>query len=140
MSFIQLSGIDDIQEQKPAPEGSYDLCIVTAKMNEKEGKQSIMTMLEIEGEPDFANVFHYVALPGPSDEPEKAKAKLLFAKRFFHQFGITVDGGVEMEQIVGNRATGAKLIQEEYEGNVTNKLQVNRLPTEEVVESVGAAG
>ena len=99
-------------------------------MNEKDGKTSIMTILEIEGEPDFGNVFHYVSLPGANDDQDKAKAKLLFAKRFFTQFAISIDGGFEMEQLVGNRAASCKLVQEEYEGNVTNKLQLNRLPSE----------
>ena len=130
MSFIELKGIDDIQEQKAAPEALYDLCITSAKMKEKDGKHSIALVLEIEGEPDYANVFHYVSLPGENDDEDKAKIKLLFAKRFFHQFGISLDNGVELEQLVGNRATGCRLVQEEFEKNVTNKLQVNRLPIE----------
>jgi len=127
MSFIQLSGIEGTHEPKVAPEGEYDLCIINAKMNEKEGKHSIMTVLEIEGEPDYGNVFHYVALPGENDE--NATTKLLFAKRFFTQFGIDMDGGVELEQFVGSRAVG-RLIQDEYEGQLKNVLQVARLAAE----------
>ncbi|KKK65662.1 hypothetical protein LCGC14_2971870, partial [marine sediment metagenome] len=107
------------------------LCIIVAKMNEKEGKHSIMTVIEVEGEPDVANVFNYIGLPGEDDD--QAEFKLLLAKRFFNQFGIEMNNGVELEQFVGSRAKG-RLIQEEYpegSGLLKNTLQVNRLPMEE---------
>lgn len=129
MSFIELPGLSDTKEPQIVPEGEYDLCIVQAKLNEKEGSTTIMTILEIEGEENAANVFHYIALPGADDEEDKRKAKNLFSKRFFHQFGIEMDGGVELEQFVGCRAR-CKLTQDEYEGNLKNVLQVNRLPAE----------
>jgi len=127
MSFITLTGLEDAHEPKVAPEAEYELCIINAKMNEKEGSHTIMVVIEIEGEPDFGNVFHYVALPGEDDD--NAEFKLLMAKRFFTQFGIDMDGGVELEQFVGSRAKG-RLIQDEYEGQLKNVLQVNRLATE----------
>ena len=130
MTFIALQGIEEAHEPKVAPEGEYNLCIVNAKMNEKDGKVNVMTILEIEGEPDFGNVFHYISIPTEDDDEDKTKAKMLFAKRFFVQFGIDVDDGVELDQFVGSRAVG-KLTQDEYEGNIKNVLQVNRLPNEE---------
>ena len=131
MSFITLAGLGDATEKKVAPEGEYDLCIINAKMNEKEGKHSIMVVIEVEGEPDVANVFNYIGLPGEDDD--QAEFKLLLAKRFFHQFGIEMDNGVELEQFVGSRSRG-KLTQSEYpegSGQMKNDLQVNRLPAEE---------
>jgi hypothetical protein len=130
MSFIEMPGLGEAKEQIAAPEGQYDLCIVSAKMHEKEGKNSIAMVLEIEGEPDYANVFHYIALPNSDDDEAKLKSKNLFAQRFFVQFGVPTDNGVELEQLVGCRATACKLTQDEYEGNVSSKLQVNRLPAE----------
>ena len=130
MTFISLPGIEGTHEPKVAPEGEYDLCIISAKMKEKDGKNSIMTVLEIEGEPDFANVFNYIGLPSKGDDDAAKDFKNLFAKRFFDQFHIEMTGdGVELEQFVGSRAKG-KLIQQEYEGNITANLQVNRLPAE----------
>ena len=131
MSFITLTGLEDASEKKVAPEGEYELCIIVAKMNEKEGKHSIMTVIEVEGEPDVANVFNYIGLPGEDDD--QAEFKLLLAKRFFNQFGIEMNNGVELEQFVGSRSKG-RLIQEEYpegSGLLKNTLQVNRLPMEE---------
>jgi len=133
MSFIELKGIENAREPEVAPEGEYSLCIINAKVQEKEGKTNIMNVLEIEGEPEMGNVFHYVSIPGPDDEDDKVKAKMLFARRFFTQFGIDVDGGVDTEQFVGSRAL-CKLTQEEYpegSGQLKNVLQVNRLPQEE---------
>lgn len=129
MSFIALKGIENTAEPKVAPEGEYDLCIISAKLNEKDGKINVMTILEVEGEPEVGSVFHYISIPGPDDDEDKVKAKMLFAKRFFVQFGIDIDGGVDLEHFVGCRALG-KLMQEEYEGNPKNVLQVNRLPAE----------
>jgi len=92
MSFITLTGISDATEKKVAPEGEYDLCIILAKMHEKEGSHSIMVVMEVEGEPDVANIFNYIGLPGEKDD--QAEFKLLLAKRFFFQFGIDMDNGI----------------------------------------------
>ena len=129
MSFIELPGLSDVKEPQIVPEGEYDLCIIQAKLNKKEESTTIMTILEIEGKENAANVFHYIALPGENDEEDKRKTKLLFARRFFHQFGIEMDSGIELEQFVGSRSR-CRLIQDEYEGNLKNVLQVNRLPAE----------
>lgn len=130
MSFIELTGLDDATEKKVAAEGEYELCIINAKMTEKDGKHSIMVVLEVEGEPDIANVFNYIGLPGEDDD--QAEFKLLLAKRFFSQFSIDMNNGVDLEQFVGSRSLG-KLTQEEYpegSGQLKNTLQVNRLPME----------
>jgi hypothetical protein len=131
MSFIEMPGLADAKEPVIAPEGgNYDLCIVDAKLTDKDGKQNIRMILEIEGADDFANVFHYVSLVGPDDDEDKAKFKNLLAARFFNQFSVAMDGGIEIEQLVGCRATSCKLTQEEYEGRLSNSLQVNNLPQE----------
>ncbi len=130
MSFIDMPGLNDAKEAVSVPEGKYDLCVIDAKMTEKDGKHNIRMILEIEGEPDAGNVFHYVSLPHEDDDSEKRKTKMLFARRFFNQFGIQADNGVDLEALVGSRASGANLTQEEYEGNLRNGLKVNPLPTE----------
>lgn len=133
MTFIAMQGIDDAREPDVMPEGEYDLVINDAKIRNTEGKNDIMVIIAIEGEPNAANVFHFVSLPSEDDDDDKVKVKMLFARRFFHQFSIDVDGGVDTEQFVGSRCRG-KLTQEEFEDNLSNKLQVNRLPAEEADE------
>jgi len=131
MSFIDLKGLKDVKEPKNAPEGRYPLTIINAKMHETENGQSIATVIEVEsGDPAlrYANVFHYVALPNGKDV-DKDQTKLLMAKRFFAQFGINADEGVELEHFVGSRGQG-NLAVEEYQGQQKNTLKLDRLAAE----------
>ena len=125
-----MPGLNDAKEAVSVPEGKYDLCVIDAKVTEKDGKKNIRLIMEIEGEPDAGNVFHYVSLLHESDDGDKRKTKMLFARRFFNQFGIQADNGVDLEALVGSRAAGANLTQEEYEGSLRNGLKCNPLPTE----------
>jgi hypothetical protein len=133
MSFIEMPGLEDAQELKHAPEGEYDLVIENVSMREKEGtaygliKANILCILKIEGAgEDYANVMHNISLPSADDDQEKRKTKMLFARRFFEQFGVPYEGGVELEAFVGCRGR-AKLVVDEYQGNVRNALQLERL-------------
>lgn len=128
MSFIELDGISDVHEPVVAPEGSYDFVIASAQIKEKEGKKNILVILEFENvDANYANVMHNVSLPTSDDDPEKRKNKLLFAKRFFVQFGIPFEGGVDIETFSGCRGR-AKVKTDEYEGKVKNILNLESLP------------
>lgn len=131
MSFIEMPGINDAKEPQIVPEGPYDLIITGAKLKEKDGKKNILIILEIEGYPEAANVMHNVSLVSAEDEDEKKAFKNLLAARFFYQFGIAVEGGVELEQLVGHRATAAKLTVDVYNNQKSNKLVLDPLPQEE---------
>ena len=130
MSFIEMPGLEDAKEAVAVPEGKYDLCVIDAQITDKDGKKSLRLIMEIEGETDAGNVFHYIGLPHEDDDGDKKKTKMLFARRFFHQFGINTDGGFELESIVGSRATAAMVTQEEWEGDLRNNYKPNKLPTE----------
>jgi len=130
MSFIDMPGLNDVKEKYAVAEGPYDLTVISAKISEKEGKMSVQCILEIEGQPEAANVFHYLSIPGGDDDAEKKQTKMLFLKRFCNQFGIVLDNGLETEQIVGARATACKLTTEEYNGQLNNKFNPNQLPHE----------
>ena len=133
MSFLDMPGLEDVKEAVAVAEGPYDLIVIQADITEKDGKSSIRMILEIEGEPDAGNVFHYVSLPHEDDDVDKRKTKMLFAKRFFHQFSIKTDNGVDMEALVGSRASAARLSQEEYpegSGQLKNSLSCDPLPQE----------
>lgn len=132
MTFLALNGLNDVRPPEVHPEGRVPLCIVDAKLTEKEGKTNIRVLLEIEEphpEPgrSWANIFHYVSMPNENDDAEKVQTKLRMAKQFFVQFGIPFDNGVEVEQMVGCRAD-ANIVQEEYEGQPGNKVKVDPLP------------
>ena len=129
MSFIQLKGLNDVREKKPAPEGGYPLCVTNAKLTEKEGKKNVQLILEIEGtDEDYANIFHYLALPRGED-PAKDQTMMLMIKRFLTQFGVPTEDGFDIEALVGCRSD-CMLKQDMYEGNVKNVIQLDRLPAE----------
>ena len=86
--------------------------------------------MESDGEEEAANIFHNVSLPSEDDDDEKRKTKMLFAKRFFNQFKIKIDGGIEMESLVGSRASACKVVQDEWEGTMRNNLQCDPIPAE----------
>ena len=130
MSFFELPGLNEVKEKYAAPEGTYDLRIISAKVNQKDGKTNVQCVLEIEGNDDYANVFHYLSMPGPDDDADKKEAKMLFMARFLNQFSVDASNGLETEQLVGSTATGCKLTQEEYEGNLNNKFAPSQLPRE----------
>ncbi len=132
MSFIKMPGLGDAQEQPLPPEGLYDLVITDAQLREKDGRSSIMCILKIENtEEDYASLFHHIGLPNSEDEPDKAKAKNLFAKRFFMQFSIPIEaGGFDIETLVGCRARDVKVKTSEFEGKPTRNVEIDRLPEE----------
>lgn len=128
MSFIELAGINDVHEPVVAPDGIYDLVIAAVQIKEKDGKKNILCILEFENtDADYANILHNVSLPSSDDDSEKRKNKLLFAKRFFHQFNIPFEGGVDIEAMHGCRGK-ARVKCDEYEGKVKNILNLDTLP------------
>ena len=132
MGFIEMPGLGDVQELPLAPEGTYDLCIIDAQLKNKDNKNSIMCILQIENaDKEYASIFHYVGLPSSGDDKDKTKAKNLFAKRFFVQFSIpTEESGFDIEAMVGCRATNVKVTQGKWEGRMGNNLQIDRIPEE----------
>jgi hypothetical protein len=128
MSFIDLpiNNIDDIQEDQPVPEGEYNLVIIDCKerKNESEELKGLLIICEIEGHQGAANVLHNMALPLPGDDPTKVSNKLKFIKRFVSLFKIPVNGGkLNPSDFPGKRAK-AFLTQEEYNGDVSNKIKL----------------
>lgn len=130
MSFIQLNGLQDVQELPVAAEGRYPLVITSASLKDsKEGDgKNILCIVEVESDRKYANIFHYIALPR-GDDKDKDQTMLLMAKRFFKQFGIPFEDGVELEAFVGSRCEGNVKV-DEYQGQLRNVLMIDRLPTE----------
>jgi len=133
MSFIQLTGLADVQEAKTAPEGRYDLVITSASLKDSKGEdggQNVLVLLEIENQDvKYANIFHYLALPRGKDK-DKDVMMLLMIKRFFTQFGIPFDEGFDMEALVGSRAA-CNVKVGEFNDQPKNELVLDRLPSED---------
>lgn len=132
MTFLNLNGINDVQPPEVHPEARVPLCIVDAKVTEKDGKTNIRCILSIE-EPhptagrEWANLFHYVSMPTDKDDADKVQTKLRMAKQFFIQAGIPFDNGVNVEEMVGCRFEG-NIVLDEFEGVPNNKLKPDPLP------------
>lgn len=132
MVHIPVS-LDDIQESKPVPAGTYDLVITEAvEQNSQAGKPQIRVSIGIEGNTDAPNVSHWISLPAPGDEPGKAKFKLLMLKRFVKMFGIPYSGNeLDVTAFAGARAKGELQLSEPDEsGNTYNRLFVPRVSDE----------
>jgi len=129
MGFLDITGLDSVQEKQLLKEGRYNLLVESAevKHNEKTGKDNIRVMLSAEGEANTMNIFHYLSLPAPSDEDDARAFKLLNLKRFMVQFGIPFDNGVNTETFAGARAA-CNVTVDEYEGRKNNKLVIDPLP------------
>jgi hypothetical protein len=126
MSFIDLpiNDLDEIQEDKPVPEGEYNLVISDCreKNNEAGELKGLFVILEIEGQEGAANVMHNISLPLPSDDQSKVKGKLIFIKRFLQLFKIDAKNGkLNPQDFLGKRAK-CKLVQGEYNNVISNKL------------------
>jgi hypothetical protein len=134
MSFIELPGINEVQEKVVVPEGLYDLVITSnpsPKKNETSGKTNLLCVLAIDGKPDAANVMHNLSLISADDEDETKKFKLLQIKRFCHWFGIDISDGLNTENFAGSRSLKSMpLIVEEYKGELKNTMRLPPLPTE----------
>lgn len=129
MPFISAN-LDDVSEDKPVPEGEYELTIQSWKEERsKAGNKMLTVIIKINDAdaPGASNIFHRLVLPNEETDREKARMMLLNLKRFLHVFGIPNDrGGFDPEDF--NGATGRCLVgQREYEGQVSNELRLPRL-------------
>jgi len=123
MGFIDLgANLDDIPEQNPVPEGNYDLIIEGSKLNP--ANMCINVWATVSGEPEAATVFHNLSLPKADDDDEKKKNKLRFLKAFLQKFKIPYGAeGFNEEDLIGARAN-CHLIQDEYQGRISNKIKL----------------
>lgn len=127
--------VGDVQEPKPVASGRYPLIITEAKVNPPKSADkgpNIEVSIGIEGHIDAPNVRHFMALQKADDEPKKAAFKQLMVKRFLVQFGVPyTDDGFNVEDFAGHRADGQlDLSEPDEKGNIYNRLQVDRLPSE----------
>ena len=111
-------------EDKPVPEGKYDLRIRDAKdQKSKDGATQILCMIDIEGEEGSGTIFHYLTLPTKNDDDKKTRDKMRFIARFLALFDISYDkDGFNTEDLPGSTASDVSLTQDEYEGRLSNNI------------------
>jgi hypothetical protein len=126
MSFIEVQGLGDDYEDKPVPEGEYQLRVEDIKQQTARDGSSpqVLCMIKVDDSeyPDAATIFHYLTFPSPDDEPDKRRTKMRMNGRFLEKFGVKFEKkGFNAEDIVGCTALcGVK--QGEFEGTIRNEL------------------
>jgi len=126
MSFIELPGIDEVTEPEIRPTARYPLVITGAKIKpskEKVGHNNIEVVIGFDDDPEeiYIPIFQYLALPHPDDEVKSRRFKLRNIKSFCQVFGITVDGGINVEEFVGSRGE-CNVKAGDYEGRPKHEL------------------
>jgi hypothetical protein len=126
--------LSDIQESRPVPNGRYDLVIASAdeEKSKSSGKDQIKISLGIQGYDKAPNVTHFISLPGGDDDSQKSNFKMLMLKRFLHAFRIPFDSdGFDVQDFLGATAScDLTLSEPDDNGNIYNRLQLPRLPSE----------
>jgi len=126
--------LNDVQESRPVPNGRYDVVIASADEGKnKDGtKDQIKVSLGIQGHDTAPNVTHFISLPGNGDDSQKTNFKMLLLKRFLHAFHIPYDAdGFNVDDFPGASAKcDLTLSEPDDNGNIYNRLQLPRLPTE----------
>ena len=142
MSFINVN-LDDVQEQSPAPNGRYELQIISCtETRNKNDSPMLKVSLGFMGPNNYMNFKHYLNLPAENDDADSVKFKALMLRRFLALFNTKYDSkGVDTEklamELVGASAE-AEVRQEELpprepgsEPFIVNKLVIPRLKGEE---------
>jgi len=138
--FIEMN-MNEIQEAKPVANGMYELVIDECEEVESSKHQPMLKMrLSIADHADAPSVFNYQGLPTADDEPDKAKFKALMVKRLASAFGVALpDNGFDSttlaSELIGRRGR-CELVQEEYNGQLSNKLKLPMLK-ESVANAAG---
>ena len=125
--------LDEIEESKPVGGGKYDLLITSAdSTTTKAGDPMLKIVMAIEDAPNAPSVTHFITLPNGGDKDE---FKGLMLKRFLVAFSIPHDSsGFDVDDFINSKAHAELSLSEpDANGNVYNRLQLPRLPSEQGV-------
>jgi len=135
MSFIEINGLGDVQEDSVQPEGEYNLIVVDRYTYQKEGASNYIIRIKhaFEGIDNAMPATIWLSLPGPDDTPDVMKFKLRTLARYLHASGIPFesngfnDEDIEIGTTFSCRVT---LSEPDDNGNSYNNLLLPRLPHE----------
>lgn len=142
MPFINVN-VNEVQEQRPAPIGRYELQITgapvgqTGENSKNPGCPTIRVSLGFTDlELNAPNFSHFITLPNENDDEGASKFKTLLLARFLQAFNIHVgDDGFDVDslaqEMVGNVATvDVGLTKPNDNGDVFNQLILGKLREE----------
>jgi hypothetical protein len=140
MPFINAN-LDDVQEQKAAPNGSYELQItgaqntVTGEKSKNPGAPMIKVTLGFtDPEVNAPVITHYITLPYEGDD--NTAFKLLLLKRFMGLFGLTWSNeGIDTEALAFDMVGRTAIVEvgqtePNDNGDIFNNIKVPRLRDE----------
>lgn len=133
MPFINLNA-NAAQEPKPVPNAKYDLTISSCEsVLSKSEKPMFKARINIDGHDDAPSILHHVMIP-QTLEDVKGFQGLMF-KRFCTAFGVKLSpDGFDTDklalELIGARASDIEVRQKEYEGNISNEINLPRLADE----------
>jgi|TARA_R110000824_G_scaffold11785_3_gene51731 hypothetical protein len=134
MAFVEVAGLGDDYEDQPVAEGNYNLRIQDARdgRNKANTCDQIVVIIHIDSEEGGAptegagSIFHYLTFPADVDEDSVKRFKMRDISRFLHLFNVQFEKkGLNSEDMIGQTAT-CLVVQDEYEGKVSNKLKLPR--------------
>ena len=135
MAFIEVP-VGDAKEPEIVPEAVYELrCEGYTEKRSKEDKRDLLVVtLSIENPPAGVKpevIFHQMSMPNAEDSEKSRSFQVLLTRRFLECFKIPYEsGGFDPEDIPGS--TGKCLVvQDEYEGRKSNKLELPPLRKED---------
>lgn len=110
MSYIEMPGLDTLEDVKVAPEDRYSLVIkdvdeyVKEEHNGEGGNTVIALTIGFDGHDEYQTFRHYLSMPGPNDSPEKAMTKARMLKRFLKLADIPFSSdGFDTQELMGAR-------------------------------------
>lgn len=128
MSFMKLSGGNDLKEPTNAPEGEYALQITDTDSYVKDTGRGVMKVrIDFEDHDDYNSFNTWVVIPNQKididDNPKGAEEgqkqfnrMLLGVKRFCAQWSVPFDDGYNEEDFLGARCVG-KVYEQERDGS-----------------------
>lgn len=147
MPFINAN-MDEVQEQKAAPNGNYELQItgaqntVTGEKSKNPGAPMIKVTLGFtDPEVNAPVITHYITLPFEGDD--NAAFKLLLLKRFMSAFGLAWSSeGIDTEALAFDMVGRTAILEvgqtePNDSGDIFNNIKVPRLRDEVVKKTAG---
>lgn len=141
MPFISAS-LKDAHEDKPVPEGNYDLTIKTRTLKKsRSGKDMILCIIGVDEHPDAAPIYHNIMLEG---DPEWQHLRLRDLRRFLEVFNIPYDdNGFNDDDLEGAQGNCLVKLGTDDKENEVNQLALPKFkdePKEEEAPRRKAAG
>lgn len=124
--FVDM-GLSKTKRPEPVVDGEYLVRIEAAEIIESKnvpGQENIRIRCILPQEPASEAIFHYIPGIAPSDGEDRINNKRRMAAGILEAFGLDYDDSFNTDDLVGQEAE-LIVTQEEYEGRISNKLQIN---------------